>query len=450
MKILVQGGGGREYALASNFAKHGHKVVGCPGNAAFKYMGIGDTHPYEGSEQFAGYFEEGKFDLAVAGGEDPLRDGLGDIMHYRGLPFFGPRRLHARAEWDKGYLHDLLAPLGLVPHGRVLRAREGAIHYLKSIWRPEEGEEYVVKSTALREGKGVFVPDTLDEAVNAVNKVMLPPPKGWGDDVLIQRKLTGEELSTMTIVGRGNMNYKLRTKNFESSKDNKPVGPNNFGLDPRLNTGGMGGDSPNSYIDPYRFDELLYTHTIPMIKALEEDADIGQMVGLVYNGLMIQERMVRDRVKIIESNCGRFGDPEAQYLISRLKSDLTLYLKAAVDGELHKLPDLEFDPRPSATLIMATPGYPTSEYKNHTGKRLRGLDIIKKTPDMHVFFAGVGEQDGHLINIGGRVFAVSILGRNREEAWNDLYKIVDKGRAIGIGDGPEDVHFRLDLRDPLV
>lgn len=456
MKILLQGSGGREYALAQNFAEHGHAVVGSPGNPAFRIMGIGDTHPYAGPEGFADYFVTGGFDLAVAGPEGPLRDGLGDIMHDRGLPFFGPRRAHARAEWDKGYLHELLESSGVMPPGQVSRSRKVARTYLHQHWK--NGERYVIKSTELREGKGVIVPATVDEAYAAVDKIMLPPPQGWGDHVLLQRRLEGHspteaELSTMTIVGRGQGHASERTRNFESSKDNKPIGPNPLGLDPRMNTGGMGGDSPHPVLFPDEFQELLHSHTVPLIQAVEEDALAGEMVGVVYNGLMRQTNLGGHPIRILESNLGRFGDPETQYLLSRLKSDLAAYLKAAVEGGLSLLPPLEFDPRPSATLVFATPGYPTSEYSKHTGKRLRGLDMVDRNPNMKAFFAGVGDDKddkGKLVNTGGRVFAVSLLADTREHAWDELYGLVDGGKGIGIGDGPQDVHFRPDLKNPEV
>ncbi|MBI4181561.1 MAG: hypothetical protein HY520_01165 [Candidatus Aenigmarchaeota archaeon] len=444
MRILVQGGGGREYALASHFAGHGHKVVGSPGNPAFRLRGIGDTRPYTTPQDFADYFAQGGFDLAVAGAEGPLRAGLGDIMHDRALPFFGPRRAHARAEWDKGYLHELLEGTGLMPPGKVCRSRTAAVRFLREEWR---NAPYVVKSTDLREGKGVYVPADLGEALRDVDKVMLPSVQGWEDHVLLQKKLEGAELSTMTITGRGKGPYKERTVNLASSRDNKPVGPNRCGLDPRLNTGGMGGDSPHPTVPPVAFNNLLGTRTIPLIRAVEDDAGAGQMVGLVYNGLM---RVPFDGYLILESNLGRFGDPEAEYVLPRLQSDLAPHLLAAVNGTLGEQPPLVWDPRPSATLFFTTPGYPTSAYKQHTGKPLRGLDAVQGHPDARVFFAGVGELDGELVNTGGRVFAVSLLAGTREKAWDDLSGLVDGGRGIGIGDGPEDAHFRADLEHSKV
>jgi phosphoribosylamine--glycine ligase len=209
----------------------------------------------------------------------------------------------------------------------------------------------------------------------------------------------------------------------------------------------MGGDSPNPYIAEQAFNDLLTTHTIPLIEILESDAGIGPMVGLDYNALM-GKNSGNSNYLITESNNGRFGDPEAQYVLSRLKSDLAKHLLAAVQGRLHEMPPLEWDPRPSATLVFATPGYPTSEYKKHTGKPLRGLDIIGQDPNMQVFFAGVKKEGSHLVNDGGRVYAVTMLADTREKAWEELYGIVDGGKAIGIGDGPEHVHFRKDLLEP--
>lgn len=451
MKIAQLGGGGREYALARNFVKHGHEVVGFPGNAGFMYLGAG-THPYEGPEQFADYFEKNGFDLAVAGPENHLEEGLGNLMQERELPFFGPRRAHARAEWDKGYFHQLMMGTGLAPPGAVFRSRIAAEEYLRSQWG--DGKQYVVKSVELHGGKGVFVEDTIAGALEALELVMTPKPQGWGDDVLLQRRmkgtgLNGGEFSTTTILGIGGSDYDSRTVNFDSSMDNKPVGPNRFGIDPKLMTGGMGGDSPHPSIGREEFDELLDTHTIPMIKRLEKDAGIGQSAGFVYNGLRMQINLVGKKARFQESNFGRMGDPEAQYLLSRLRSDLAKYLKAAVDGSLGDLPPLEFDPRPSVTLAMCTPGYPTDAYKENRGKPLRGLEIVEANPNMIVFFAGVGEDDGKLVNTGGRVFYVSYLADTRDEAWDVLYGIVDGGRAIGLGDGPEDVHFRLDLKNPM-
>ncbi|MBI4020818.1 MAG: hypothetical protein HY369_01100 [Candidatus Aenigmarchaeota archaeon] len=456
MKILVQGGGGREYALAQHFARHGHQVVGSPGNAAFHAMGIGDTHPYFDPQDFARYCEDGGFDLAVAGAEGPLRDGLGDVMHERHLPFFGPIRAHARAEWDKGYLHELLQGTGIMPKGRVFRSRIAARTYLQDHWKERQ---YVVKSTQLREGKGVYVPETLADARAAVDRIMYAPPAGWGDDVLLQQRLEGTEVSSMTIVGRGFGSYEDNTVTLASSKDNKPVGRNRFGLDPQMNTGGMGGESPHPTVSESDFSGLLRSHTIPLISAVEQDTGVNHMVGVVYNGLMYSRTvggvpLVNGRFSLLESNLGRFGDPETEYVLPRLRSDLAKYLKAAVEGDLSGMPPLEWDPRVSATVFLCTPGYPTAEYKRHTGKPLRGIDLALHDPDAIVSFAGVGQNQSNrvrmgssdLINTGGRVFALTVLGDTRDEAWDHLYGVVDGGRAIGIGDGPEDVHFRTDLK----
>lgn len=449
MKILIQGGGGREFALAENFAEHGHTVTGAPGNEGFVYAGIGDRKPYRNPKQFADVFERGGYDLAVAGGEGPLEAGLGDLMRELGLPFFGPSRYHSRAEWDKAYLHDLLRTTGMMPKGVVFRSRVAARDYLAQHWC-DSG--YVVKSTALREGKGVYVPNSLDEALAAVDNVMAPPPQGLGDDVLLQERARGTEFSTMTIVGKGEGGLPGRSLNFQSSRDNKPIGPNTLGIDPRMNTGGMGGDSPHPDLDPQAFDNLLYSHTGPMVRLLEDDARIGPLVGLVYNGMMhLYQRPEEGRQSLIlESNLGRFGDPEAQYTLSRLRSDLALYLNAAVDGTLGDLPPLDFNPRPSATLVFATPGYPTADYKAHLGKRVRGLDALERNPDVRIFFAGVEKDGPHLKSSGGRVFAVSVLKDTRKDAWEELYGMVDEGRGIGLGSEPDEVFYRRDLLDPEV
>lgn len=445
MKILQQGGGGREYALAKIFAEHGHTVVGCPGNDAFRLKGIGDTHPYQGPEAFAAYFEADGFDLAIAGSEDPLAAGLGDVMHDRELPFFGPRRPHARAESDKAYFQRLLDGRPIMCPGVVCYTRQEAHHLVDD---DPTGTAYVIKAAGLHGGKGVWVPDNLEEAHQYVDRAA-----ALGEPIVLQRRMIGDglnggEFSTVTILGYGD--HGDRARNLPSSIDNKQVGANQFGLDPRMNTGGMGGDSPHPDMDVLEFDRLLDSHTSVLVRVLENDANIGPAVGFIYNGMRCQQNLGGEPVRFQESNFGRLGDPEAQYLLSRLRSDLAVYLHHAVRGTLHETPPLEFDDRPSATLVFANPGYPTKELADRWGKPLRGETLIDTDPNMRAYYAGVSEDGGRLRATGGRVFAVSLLADTRQEAWEQLYEATDGGRAIGIGDGPEDVHFRQDLLNPQV
>ncbi|MBL7160829.1 MAG: hypothetical protein ISS93_03200 [Candidatus Aenigmarchaeota archaeon] len=449
MRVLIQGSGGREYALALHASEHGHYVTVSPGNPAIKIMGIGDTVPYTDPEGFAKYFEENGFELGIAGPEDPLKDGLGDIMHDRQLPFFGPKRAHAKAEWSKGYLAELLKGTGLMPKSGYFKTSIAAMKYLNANWHTDLNK-LVIKSNELRAGKGVILPNSLTEATDAVDGIMAPPPHGLGDDCLIQDRLYGIELSSMVIAGQGDCIQ------LPSSIDNKPVGMNNFGLDPKLNTGGMGAESPHPHISEKEFEKLLETHTVPLVDAVENDAAVGGVIGLVYNGMIKQEKngptwkskaIKGKKVKILESNLGRFGDPEAQPVLMRVRSDLAKYMLAATHGQLDSMPPLEIDPRHAVYVVMATPGYPTSEYKKQTGRSLRGIERVKAHPDAEVFFAGVGERDGKLINTGGRVFGVGMLGETREEAWEKAYDLIGYGDGVGIGSGKEDTQFRWDLHE---
>ena len=461
MKIAILGGGAREFALGRNFLKHGHQVVGVPGNAGFRYFGM-DTHPYQGAENFAGYFEIEKFDLAVAGQEAYLKEGIGDVMHDRGLPFFGPRRAHARAEWDKGYLHELLKGTGLMPDGKVFRSRTKAIEFLERNWKYGR---MVGKSTSLREGKGVIVEDNFSQMLAGVDSIMRPPPLGWGDDILFQEKLYGPEISTMTLAGKG-----MQLVNLPSSKDNKAVGENGFGLNPKRNTGGMGAESPHPHVGQEEFDRLLETHTKPLIEAVRDDAGCGDVIGAVYNGMM--RKTVEGPVLILESNLGRFGDPEIEAVLMRLAgNDMARYFKAAVDGSLGELPPLVVDPRTAVMGFLCTPGYPTAGYKDNIGKALRGLEHLQGEEAVP-FLAGVRDEggnptsdthtgnsseftavrrslpvrsEGSLVNFGGRVLGVGVFGDNREEARERFYSEIDGGNRIGIGEGRADTQFRADL-----
>ncbi len=434
MKILIQGSGGREYSIASHAASYGHDVYVTPGNPAIESMGIGRNVPYSGPSDCASYAEKGGFDLVIAGPEDPLAAGLGDLMKERGVPFFGPLMGHAKAESDKGYWHELLETTGLMPGGKVFQCRAAAKRYLSEF----PPDKYVIKSTELRAGKGVYLPNTAEEQNKALKRIM--SPSGWGDPVLLQERVEGVELSSMTIVGKGHQYVTLA-----SSKDNKAVGINEFGLDPRLNTGGMGTESPHPVVPEATFIDMIDRYVDVPIELLEADADIGPFVGVLYNGLIKD----RDNLWILESNI-RYGDPEIQPILMRTRSDLTKYMKAAVDGKLSDMPPLKIDPRPAVYLVIATPGYPTSEYKKHTGKPIRGIDIVKRTDGMDICFAGVGmDDDGKLVNSGGRVFGVGLLGDSRDQAWDELYGIVDGGNGIGLGNGAADTQFRKDLKDAI-
>jgi len=404
MKVLVVGQGGREHALAWKLA-HSESVtdVYCaPGNAGIGEdatcvdIAAGDI------SALVSFAKDTGIDLAVVGPEAPLVDGLVDAFTEAGLAAFGPSAAAAALEGSKAYAKEIMHR-GNVPTAKyaVFEDIADARHFLAQ----REDQAWVVKADGLAAGKGVLMCDNRREALEAAERMLVGDEFAEaGKRIVIEDVLEGEEASILALVD-GNTIVSL-----EASQDHKRAGDGDTGP----NTGGMGAYSPTPLVTPDLMVEIEEKILIPTVHAMKLAKT--PFHGLLYAGLMI----TRQGPKVLEYNV-RFGDPEAQPVLMRLKSDLGLALLAAAQGRLDEFGPLEWDPRSAVCVVMASDGYPGSYETGHT---IRGIDEANQLPDIHVFHAGTSTLDGQVLSSGGRVLGVTALGDQLADAKRRAYEAV--------------------------
>ncbi len=416
MKVLVVGGGGREHALVWKIAQSPRvKEVYCaPGNAGIEALATCvaiDAEDVDGLLAFAG--EKG-IDLTVVGPEGPLAAGIVDRFEKAGLRIFGASRKAAELESSKSFAKRIMNKYGVpTARGRTFTKYAQAEAYVKKVGAP-----IVVKADGLAAGKGVIVCSTVKQALAALKRIMVDKEFGTaGDRAVVEECLVGEEASFIALTD-GKTVLPL-----PSSQDHKPV----FDDDKGPNTGGMGAYSPAPVVDKYLHAKIMQEVMIPTIEGMA--AEGRPYKGVLYAGLMI----VRDQVKVLEFNC-RFGDPEAQPLLMRVKNDIVPVLEATIDGTLdqHRL---DIDRRATVCVVMASGGYP-GKYKK--GAPISGLEKVARLKDVMVFHAGTARKNGKIVASGGRVLGVTALGDNVEKAIDKAYKAVERI-------GWKDVHYRKDI-----
>ena len=404
MKVLVVGQGGREHALAWKLA-HSESVteVFCaPGNA-----GIGEDATCVDIAAgdipaLVSFAKDTGIDLAVVGPEAPLVDGLVDAFTEAGLAAFGPSAAAAALEGSKAYAKEIMHR-GNVPTAKyaVFEDIADARHFLAQ----REDQPWVVKADGLAAGKGVLMCDHRLQALEAAEGMLVGDEFAEaGRRIVIEDVLEGEEASILAIVD-GNTIVSL-----EASQDHKRAGDGDTGP----NTGGMGAYSPTPLVTPDLMVEIEEKILIPTVHAMKLAKTPFR--GLLYAGLMI----TRQGPKVLEYNV-RFGDPEAQPVLMRLKSDLGLALLAAAQGQLDEFGPLEWDPRSAVCVVMASDGYPGSYEIGHT---IRGIDEANALPGIHVFHAGTSTDDGQILSSGGRVLGVTALGDQLADAKRLAYEAV--------------------------
>ena len=416
MKILVVGGGGREHTLAWKLAQSPHctKLYAAPGNPGSATVGeCVDI----AADDLAGLLKFAKAEavgLTVVGPEQPLVDGIVDVFRAEGLRIFGPGKAAAQAEGSKAWCKAVMMH-SAVPTGEY-RAFESAADAVRYINNHEE--PLVVKASGLAAGKGVFVCRNQDEARRAVATIMDENAFGdAGSTVIVEERLSGEEASILALVDEATI-YSL-----ESSQDHKPA----FDNDEGPNTGGMGAYSPAPVVTKGIQKQIDREVLVPMVHGMKA-------AGAPYNGLLYAGIMVTaGGPKVLEFNC-RFGDPETQPLLVRLKSDLVEVFEATIDNRLETI-TLEWDPRPAVCVVMASGGYP-GEYEK--GKEITGLEAASRLEDVVVFHAGTRAEDGKIYTSGGRVLGVTALGADVTEARDRAYEAV---RAIHF----HRAHWRTDI-----
>ena len=409
MKVLVIGKGGREHALVWKLAQSPRveQVFCAPGNAGTAQDGVNvpiDVNDFDYLIRFA---KKENIGLTVVGPEDPLAGGIVDAFQAQSLRIFGPSKAAAQIESSKVYSKKLMRHADVpTAEFRVFDHPEPARKYI-------ETREYavVVKADGLAAGKGVIVCNTKEEALDAVSRIMVREEFGRvaGRQIVIEKRLEGEELSILSIVsGRSIIP-------LAPAQDHKRA----FDGDAGPNTGGMGAYCPTPLATPKLLDDIETNALVPTIHAMKRAHTPFR--GILYAGVIVTNQGPR----VLEFNC-RLGDPETQPVLMRLKTDLCELLEAAVDDRLGEFAEdrLEWDPRPAVCVVIASGGYPGSYAK---GKMIQGLDDAAKALDVKVFHAGTKiETGGMIVTDGGRVLGVTALGDTLADAKAKAYEAVAK------------------------
>lgn len=416
MKVLVVGGGGREHALIRKIkeSKRVDSVACCPGNGGISY----DAECYNVSatdiDGVVNLAKEIKADFVVVAPDDPLVAGMVDALNEAGFPTFGPKANAAIIEGSKVFSKDLMEKYHIpTAEYKVFDKAEDVIDYIK------EKNEFptVIKADGLALGKGVIIPETLDEAIAGVKEIMEDKIFGAsGNNVVVEEFLTGPEVSVLAFTDG------KCVKPMVSSMDHKRALDGDRGL----NTGGMGTVSPNPYYTENVAKECMEKIFVPTIEAMNKEGRTFK--GCLYFGLMLTPK----GPKVIEYNC-RFGDPETQVVLPRLKTDIMDIFDAINNETLADL-DIQWSDEACTCVIMASGGYPKSYPK---GIEITGL-ADGQLDGVTVYHAGTAIKDGKLVTAGGRVLGVTALGETLESALEKSYKAVE---AIGF----EGAHYRKDI-----
>lgn len=404
MKVLVIGSGGREHALVWKIAQSPKvkKLFCAPGNAGIAELAECAPIPAGSIQTLLDFARRQKIDLTVVGPEGPLSEGIVDLFQKEGLRIFGATRRAAEIESSKSFAKSLMTKYRIATaRGRSFKNYDQARRYLH-----QTGAPVVVKADGLASGKGVIVCENEKEALEALGRVMVKREFGdAGSLVVIEECLRGEEASFLAFTD-GNTVLAM-----PSSQDHKAI----FDEDRGPNTGGMGAYSPAPVVDRLTHQRIMNEVMIPTVKAMA--AEGRPYRGVLYAGLMIE----RDQIKVLEFN-GRFGDPEAQPLLMRIKSDIVPIMEAVIDGRLDQC-TLDIDERASVCVVMASAGYPGSYSK---GLPIKGLDAAKRVKDVMVFHAGTARKEKNVVTDGGRVLGVTALGDTVAEAIAKAYQAVGK------------------------
>ncbi|HUI18625.1 MAG TPA: phosphoribosylamine--glycine ligase [Alphaproteobacteria bacterium] len=403
MRILVVGGGGREHALVWALAASplADKIYCAPGNAGIAESAECVPIAAEDLEALVAFARAQAIDFVVVGPEAPLVLGLVDRLEEGGIKAFGPSAAAAALEGSKGFMKDLAARHGIpsAAYGRFTEPNT-AKAYVR-----ECGVPIVVKADGLAAGKGVVVAATLAEADAAIDAALVAGQFGRaGSELVIEEFLAGEEASLLALVDGSHF------LTLPSAQDHKAA----FDGDRGPNTGGMGAYSPAPVVTAALQQEIEATILAPAVAAMA--AEGRPFKGILYAGLMIDQA----GPKLLEFNV-RFGDPECQALLVRLKSDLLPALVAARDGEL-KYFDLRWRAEPSLTVVMAAKGYPGTYAK---GSEIRNLDAAGAVDGVTIFHAGTARKEGKLVAVGGRVLGITARGGTLAEAKERAYRAVD-------------------------
>ena len=404
MKVLIIGSGGREHAIAWKVAQSPKvdKLYCAPGNAGIAQ--VAECVPIGAMEfeKLAAFAKENAVDLTVVGMEDPLVGGVVDVFEREGLRVFGPRKNAAILEGSKAFSKDLMKKYNIPTAAyENFEDADSALAYLR-----EKAEfPIVLKADGLALGKGVLICNTLEEAEEGVKTIMLDKKFGAaGSTLVIEEFMTGREVSVLSFVDGKTI------KTMTSAQDHKRAQDGDQGL----NTGGMGTFSPSPFytkeVDEF-CEKYVYQATVD---AMAEEG--REFKGIIFFGLMLTEK----GPKVLEYNA-RFGDPEAQVVIPRLKNDIVEVFEACVDGKLDEI-DLQFEDNAAVCVMLASDGYPVSYEK---GFPIEGLENFKDKDGYYVFHSGTAMKDGKVVTNGGRVLGVAAKGADLKEARANAYKATE-------------------------
>lgn len=421
MKILIIGSGGREHALAWKIAKSPkvRKIYCAPGNAGIAQAAECVAIDSGDIPELLAFARKKAVDLTLVGPEAPLADGIVNEFEKAGLKIFGPTKKAAEIESSKSFAKRLMQRYHIpTAAGRAFTGFESAKEYINKMPTP-----IVVKADGLAAGKGVMVCETRKSAIDALYRIMKEESFGEaGRKVVIEECLSGEEASFIAFTDGEHV------LPLPASQDHKAVYDNDQGP----NTGGMGAYSPAPLVDAAMQQKILSEIMIPTVRALA--AEGRPYKGVLYAGLMIE----RDQAKVVEFNA-RFGDPETQPLLMRVKSDIVPIMEAVVDGRLDQC-RIDVDDRFAVCVVMAAEGYPGTYEK---GTKIFGLDAARRMKDVELFHSGTAEKNGALVTSGGRVLGVTALG-------STIYKAIEKAYEAAGKISWKGVHYRSDIGQKAV
>ncbi|MEM8678428.1 MAG: phosphoribosylamine--glycine ligase [Planctomycetota bacterium] len=409
MNVLVIGSGGREHALAWKLAQSddADTVYVAPGNAGTALDAQNIDIPVDDISRLVQFAKEQQIGLTVVGPEAPLAAGIVDCFQEQKLRVFGPSKAASQLEASKVFSKHLMRHADVpTAEYHVFKTAEAAKRFIVDR-HPLEGEEvpWVIKADGLASGKGVFVCRTRDDALEAIETIGVDRAFGAaGNQILIEERLDGDEASVLAITdGRTILA-------LPPAQDHKPAHDGDQGP----NTGGMGAYCPTGLVTE-EIQQAVESHIlVPTIHAMKRART--PFLGVLYAGLMVTNQ----GSKVLEFNV-RFGDPECQPILMRLKSDLLRILNATVDGRLDEIEEVEWDPRPAISVVMASEGYPGSYERGHP---IRGLTEASMLNDVKVFHAGTATMDDQVVTNGGRVLSVTALGQTLSAAKLNAYKAV--------------------------
>ena len=403
MKVLIVGSGGREHAIAWKVAQSPRveKIYCAPGNAGIEeYAQCVDIGAME-FEKLAAFAKEEQIDLTVIGMDDPLVGGVVDVFEREGLRVFGPRKNAAVLEGSKAFSKDLMKKYGIptAAYENFTDPKE-ALAYLETAKFP-----IVLKADGLALGKGVLICQNLEEAKAGVREIMEDKKFGSaGNTMVIEEFMTGREVSVLSFVDGKTI------KTMTSAQDHKRAMDGDQGL----NTGGMGTFSPSPFYTP-EVDAFCREHIYqPTVDAMAKEG--RPFKGVIFFGLML----TADGPRVLEYNA-RFGDPEAQVVLPRMKNDIVDVFEACIDGTLDQV-DLQFEDNAAVCVVLASEGYPVSYEK---GYPIRGLENFKDRDGYYVFHAGTKKKDGQIVTNGGRVLGVVAKGEDLKKARANAYEAIN-------------------------